>query len=130
MAAPPRQAVQIGPAVAFVHLFPGPAPVLLEFRKNLLVVADGVAGQSPLLAEMTEKRDREGIRGRWGRGFQAAAAARALAVLADLGLRGSRGGKSKETFPSFQTRKAEKGRRVFIDKNFSSRPVLPSLSKA
>ena len=130
MPTPSRQPVQIGAAVGLLDIRPRPGSVVLEFRQNLLVIANGVAGKSPLLAQMSEKSDRERIRGRWDRGFQAAAAARALAVFADLGFRGSRGGKSNETLPSFQTRKAEKGRRVFIETNFSSKPVLPSLSRA
>ena len=130
MTTPPRQTMQIGAAIRLGDLRPGPRPVFLKLLQHLLVVPHRVAGQTPLLAQMAEKGDREGIRGRWRFGFQAAAAARALAVFADLGFRGSRGGKSNETLPSFQMRKAEKGRRVFWETNFSNKPVFPSLSRA
>jgi len=87
-------------------------------------------GKAPLLRQMPEKSGRLGIGLFAGDRFQAAALARALAVLALLGLRGSRGGKSKETFPSFHIKKAEKGRRVLLEMNFSYRAVLPFFNKS
>ena len=63
MTTPPRQTVEIGTTVALRNFGPGTGPILLEFQQDLLVVADRVAGEAPLLAQMPEKCDREGIRG-------------------------------------------------------------------
>jgi len=54
--------MEVGAAVGLLDLRPRPGPVFLKFSQNLFVVADGVAGQSPLLPQMTEKGDRERIR--------------------------------------------------------------------
>ena len=126
----PRQPVQISPAIRFLNTLPAPFSFGLKLGQYLPVIAHGMARKPSLLRQMPEKRGRFRI-GHLDRfGFQAAALARALAVLALLGLRGSRGGKSKETFPSFHMRKAEKGRRVLFEINFSSRPVLPLFSNS
>jgi hypothetical protein len=60
-----------------------------------------------------------------GVSFQVSALARDFAVFLTFGFLGSRGGKSKDTFPSFHIKKAEKGRRVLLEINFSSKAVLP-----
>ena len=125
-----RQPVQVSPTVRL----PRPGPICfsvgLKFLQRLPVISQGMGGQTPFLGQMPEKRGRQGIGRGAGSGFQAAALARALAVLADLGLRGSLGGKSKLTLPSFHMRKAEKGRRVLFEINFSSRAVLPLFKRS
>jgi len=121
----PRQAMEVGPAVCLPRL--GPIDFLggLKFLQSLSIIPQGVGRQPALLGQMPKKRGCAGISRLDGFSFQAAALARALAVLADLGLRGSRGGKSKLTFPSFHIRKAENGRRVLFEINFSRRAVFP-----
>ena len=119
------QPVEVDPTV----LLPGRNPIQLspslKFLQSLTIIPQGMSRKPSLLGQVPEKRGRSGIGRFAGFGFQAAALARALAVLADLGLRGSRGGKSKLTFPSFHIRKAEKGRRVLFEINFSKRAVFP-----
>ena len=122
--------MEVSPTVRLPRSGPVCFPVGLKFLQRLAIISQGMGRQPALLGQMPEKRGRPGI-GRFARfGFQAAALARALAVLADLGLRGSRGGKSKQTFPSFHMRKAEKGRRVLFEINFSSRAVLPFFKRS
>lgn len=125
MFSPSRQPVKISSTILFSRLGPVCLSIGLKFFQRLPVISEGMGRQTTFLGQMPEKRGRPGIGRFAGFGFQAAAPARALAVFADLGLRGSRGGKSKLTFPSFHIRKAEKGRRVLFEINFSSRAVLP-----
>ena len=124
------QAVQIGAAVRLPRAAPVRFSVRLKLLQCLAIVSQRMGRQSALVGQMPVKGGRPGIGRFAGFGFQAAALARALAVLADLGLRGSRGGKSKQTFPSFHMRNAEKGRRVLLEINFSSRAVFPFCSRS
>ena len=125
-----RQAVKIGPTIRLPDFFPSPIPLFLKLSQYLPVIPHGVGRETPFLRQMPEKCGRLWI-GHFARfRFQAAALARAFAVLALLGLRGSRGGKSKETFPSFHMRKAENGRRVLLEINFSKRAVFPLFNKS
>ena len=120
-----RQTMKISPTVLFPCHGPVRLAIGLKFLQNLPIIPHRMSRQPSLLGQVPKKRGRSGI-GRFADfGFQAAALARALAVLADLGLRGSLGGKSKLTFPSFHIRKAEKGRRVLFEINFSSKAVFP-----